>query len=318
MAGLRYHKRSFADLTGWADDDHQAALDVFGITRGALGPDWPELPRAGVDARLYFEANFTPVLIVDDRATLFTGYYEPELAGAPVKDAHFRYPAYAVPPDLDPGTPYLTRAEIEGGALQGRGLELAWFADPVDVFFLQVQGSGRVRFPDGGMLRLGFAAKNGHPYTSVGAVLVERGAVAADAVSPEAIRAYVRSHGPAILCENASFVFFRPIDAVPATDGPLGALGQSVTAGRTLAVDPDVQPLGAPVWIEKAGAVRLCRLMVAQDTGSAIKGAQRADIFFGTGAKAGQAAGAVKDGGRMVTLLPHVLADRLCKGAADA
>jgi membrane-bound lytic murein transglycosylase A len=319
MAGLRYSRLSFSDLRGWADDDHQAALDVFARTRGQLPPEWPPLTKR--DARRFFETNFAPVLIEDGQPMLFTGYFEPELDASPVQTETHRFPAYAVPPDLDRNSPYLTRREIESGALAGEGLELAWFADPVDLFFLQVQGSGRLRFPDGSLVRLGFAAKNGHHYTSIGKVLVARGVARAEDVSPEMIRTWVAAHGAegrALLWQNESYVFFQRLDDVPVTDGPLGAMGVSVTAGRTLAVDPDVTPLGAPVWIEKSGDAPMHRLMVAQDTGSAIKGAQRADIFFGSGDAAGKEAGRVKDGGRMVTLLPLALADQLCDGVRHA
>jgi len=319
MAGVRYSRLSFTALRGWADADHQAALDVFARSHGLLGEDWPLLPEAGTSAKTYFEAAFTPVLIEDGAPMLFTGYYEPEFDASPVQTDSHPYPAYAVPPDFDLNKPYRTRREIEEQqVLAGEGLELAWFADPVDLFFLQVQGSGRLRFPNGSSRRLGFAAKNGHPYTSVGKLLIERGHVAADEISPAAIREWVAQNGPEILWENASFVFFRPIEDVADDDGPLGALGVSVTAGRTIAVDPAYTPLGAPVWIEKAGADQMNRLMVAQDIGSAIKGAQRADIFFGTGQKAGKAAGAVNDGGRMVTFLPKRVADELIKGQSNA
>ena len=319
MAGLCYRRLSFEDLKGWADDDHQAALDVFARSHGLLSDDWPPLPDAGSPAKTYFENAFTPVLIEDGAPMLFTGYYEPELDASPVQTGRHKYPAYAVPPDFDAAKPYCARREIEEQELlAGQGLELAWFADPVDLFFLQVQGSGRLRFPDGSSRRLGFAAKNGHPYTSVGKLLVERGHVAADEISPGAIRRWVAQNGPGILWENDSFVFFRAIDDIADDDGPLGALGRSVTAGRSLAVDPDATPLGAPVWIEKTGNRPMQRLMVAQDTGSAIKGAQRADIFFGTGADAGRIAGAIKDGGRMITLLPRKMADQLCGDQPDA
>ena len=319
MAGLRYRRLSFSDLEGWADDDHQAALDVFARTHGKLLPEWPALAEG--DARRFFETNFAPVLIEDGQPMLFTGYFEPELDASPVRTEIHRFPAYAVPPDLDRNSPYLTRRQIEGGALAGQGLELAWFADPVDLFFLQVQGSGRLRFPDGSLVRLWFAAKNGRPYTSIGKVLIARGGANPEDVSPELIRTWVAAHGAegrALLWQNESYVFFRRLDDVAVTDGPLGAMGASVTAGRTLAVDPDVTPLGAPVWIEKSGEIPMHRLMVAQDTGSAIKGAQRADIFFGTGDVAGKMAGKVKDGGRMVTLLPLALADQLCDGVPHA
>lgn len=322
VAGLRYTEVSFADLTGWADDDHQAALDVFAQTHAQLPQGWPALPAAGTDPRAHFEAAFTPVLIEDGAPMLFTGYFEPEIDASPVQTATHRYPAYSVPPDLDPNTPYLTRRAIEeNDRLASQGLELAWFADPVDLFFLQVQGSGRVRFPDDRVIRLGFAAKNGHPYTSIGKVLIADGHLSADQVSPEVIRDWVAAHGlegRRMLWRNESYVFFRRLDDLAASDGPIGALGISVTAGRTVAVDPDIVPLGAPVWIERAEADPMYRLMVAQDTGSAIKGAQRADIFLGSGDAAGARAGAVKDGGRMITLLPHLLAQQLCGGVAHA
>ena len=170
-------------------------------------------------------------------------------------------------------------------------------------------------------MRLGFAAKNGRAYASVGQILIGRGALSPDRVSPDTIRDWIiaqGSKGREVLWENESYVFFRRIDDVPADEGPLGAMGRSVTPQRTVAVDPAYTPLGAPVWIEKGGSSPMSRLMVAQDTGSAIIGPQRADIFFGTGDAAGRTAGAVKDGGRMVVLLPLTLAASLCGTATDA
>lgn len=309
MADLTYTHLSFEDLQGWADDDHRAALDVFRLTcTDGPAAGLCDLAATTPVARGFFEDHFTPVLIEDGTPMLFTGYYEPELAGSRHRNATYRYPLYGVPDDLDPDTPYLTRREIEEGrALAGH--EIAWLSDPVDLFFLQVQGSGRLRLPDGSMMRAGFGAKNGHPYTSVGKLLVERGVFTADDISPDAIRAWVRENGTvgrALLCENESYVFFREIGNVPADQGPLGALGRPVTAGRTIAVDPSVTPLGLPVWIEKRGAAPMHRLMVAQDTGSSIQGAQRADIFFGTGDEAGALAGQIKDAGRMIVLIPKV------------
>lgn len=302
MAAPTYTRLTFDDLTDWAADDHQAALDVFRMTNDL------QLSVSSDDARIFFETHFDPVLIEDGAPMLFTGYFEPELSGSRVPGGPFQYPIYAVPADLNPDTPYHTRRKIEEDApLAGRGLEIAWLADLVDRFFLQVQGSGRIRLPDGDMMRVGFGAKNGHPYTSVGKVLIARGVFAPNAVSADAIRDWVHTNGDkgrAHLWENESYVFFRELTDVPADQGPLGAMGQSITAGRSIAVDPAFTPLGAPVWIEKTGANPINRLMVAQDTGSAIKGAQRADIFFGTGDGAGAVAGSVNDGGRMVVLMP--------------
>lgn len=301
----------FADLDGWATDDHGAALAAFRETCDTLkGPEWAPLCALAADvtdARAYFEMFFQPVLI-GDLPALFTGYYEPELMGSAVRTPRFAWPLYARPPEFDGNGQWHSRAEIEQrGLLRGRGLELAWLDDPVEVFFLQVQGSGRIRLQDGRVIRVGFAAKNNHPYRSVGAELVRRGAMAPHAVSAQGIKAWVRrngAEGQRLLQVNPSFVFFRKLPDLPADKGPIGAMGRSVTAMRSVAVDPAFVPLGAPVWVEKDGDAPLRRLMVAQDTGTAIKGAQRADIFYGTGPAAGEAAGRIKDGGRMVVLLP--------------
>jgi membrane-bound lytic murein transglycosylase A len=304
----------FASLDGWAQDDHRAALTTFLETCDRLdGSDWVPLCRLARDAgatdasaRAFFELFFRPVVIGTPPA-LFTGYYEPELQGSPVRTPRFAWPIYRRPPELRDGAAYYDRAAIENGALRGRGLELAWLEDPVEVYFLQIQGSGRIRFPDGHVLRVGYAGKNGHAYRSVGQEMIRRGSHRPDEVSAQEIRAYVRATGRAgldLLNVNPSYVFFRKLPDLPADKGPIGAMGQSITALRSVAIDPAFTPLGAPVWIEKAGAAPLRALMVAQDTGGAIKGPQRADIFYGTGAAAGDAAGTVKDGGRMVVLLP--------------
>ena len=309
----------FDQLIGWADDDHAAALAVFRTTCADLpGRDWASIcAKAATNPapRAFFERLFRPVLIQDGTPMLFTGYYEPELSGSLAPDADYAYPIFALPPDLPQGQPWLTRQQIDQtGALLGQGLEIAWLTDPVNVFFLQVQGSGRIRLPDGRVIRVGYAGKNGHPYASIGAELVVRGAFTPEQVSADSIRAWVRGNperGAALLWTNPSYVFFRELPDLPADQGPLGAMKRSVTPLRSIAVDPAFVPLGAPVWIEKAGNAPMNRLMVAQDTGSAIKGAQRADIFFGTGVDAGQQAGRIRDGGRMVVLLPLQLVDVL-------
>jgi membrane-bound lytic murein transglycosylase A len=303
---------AFEDLQGWADDDHQAALDVFVQTCGDIPRiGWAELcafAKDGPAARDFFETFFQPVLIEDGTPMLFTGYYEPELIGALTPSERFRYPLYRLPPEVVEGQPFLTRREIaETGALADRGLEIAWLDDPVDLFFLQVQGSGRIRLPGGRMIRVGYAGKNGRDYSSIGLELVNRGAFDISQVSPEVIRNWVRANpdqADALLWTNESYVFFREVNEVPADRGPLGAMNRSVTPLRSIAVDPEITILGAPVWIEKGGADPMHRLMIAQDTGSAIQGAQRADIFFGTGPAAGRAAGQIKDPGRMIVLMP--------------
>jgi len=308
MSNPSYQLLQFEDLDGWADDDHQAAMDVFLSTCGDMrDPAWEGIcnaAREGQEAKAFFERFFTPVLIDDGQDALFTGYFEPELSGSLRRGGPYQYPLYSLPPSP---AQYSRREIEEDDVLAGKGLEIAWIDDPVDVFFLQVQGSGRVRLDNGGWLRVGYAGANGREYSSVGRELVNRGIYSAHQVSADVIRNWVRNNGEdgeKLLWTNESFVFFREVNEVPSELGPLGAMNRSVTTMRTVAVDPAYIPLGAPVWIEKDGADPLNQLMVAQDTGSAIKGSQRADIFFGTGARAGRDAGRIKDGGRMVVLMP--------------
>lgn len=315
---VRAQVMTFEELDAWNEDDPRPALRAFLVTCDLLkDPAWAPLCALARDAgdspesaRAYFEMFYRPVLIGNPPA-LFTGYYEPVLDGSPYRTARFRYPIYARPPELKEGMVYYSRAQIEGGAISGRGLELAWLDDPVEVFFLHVQGSGRIRLPDGRMMRVGYAGKNGHAYRSVGQEMVRRGTHTPDQVSAQSIRSWVRANpgpGHAMLDHNPSYVFFRRLPDLAQDKGPIGAMGRSITGMRSLAVDPRYNPLGAPIWIEKDGRRPLRQLMVAQDTGGAIKGAQRADIFFGTGADAGEDAGTVKDGGRMLVLLPIDLA----------
>ena len=303
----------FQDLDGWAQDDHRAALSVFRNTCTLLrDPLWSPLCKLAADAgnsptdaRQFFELLFRPVVIGSPPA-LFTGYYEPELNGSLARTPRFTYPLYRKPPELTEGQVFHSREAIDAGVLRGRGLELVWLDDPVEVYFLQVQGSGRIRLPDGRVMRVAYAGKNGHPYRSIGQELIRRGASMAD-VSAQDIKAWVRFNpgpGRALLNSNPSFVFFRRLDDLPPESGPIGAMGRPITGMRAVAIDPAHVPLGAPVWVEKHGATPLRRLMIAQDTGGAIKGAQRADIFYGTGFSAGEEAGRIKDGGRLIQLLP--------------
>jgi membrane-bound lytic murein transglycosylase A len=304
----------FEQLNGWAEDDHSAALTTFLQTCDKLdAPDWQPICKlathanaSDASAKAFFELMFKPVLIGTPPA-LFTGYFEPELNGSPVRTPRYNTPIYARPPELRDGQVYYDRAAIESGALRGRGLEIAWIDDATEVFFLQIQGSGRIKMTNGHVLRVGYAGRNGHAYRSVGKEMVARGLRTPDQVSAQDIRAYVNNtpgYGAALLNTNPSYVFFRVIEDLPADKGPIGAMGRSITPMRSLAVDPKFTPLGVPVWLEKDGSNPIRSLMVAQDTGGAIKGAQRADIFFGTGDAAGDAAGTIKDGGRMILLLP--------------
>ncbi len=287
-------------------------------------------------ARAFFERWFKPYRVSagrDGDRGLFTGYFEPDLQGARRKHGRFTVPLYHRPPELvsvDLGAfnndlagrqivgkvvdgklePFASRRQIANSALAGRGLELVWVDSAVDAFFLHVQGSGRIRLRDGSVMRVGFAARNGHPYTSIGKDLVRRGALAADKVTMQSIRSWLVAHpaeAASIMAANASYVFFRELGA----DGPIGAQGVPLTAGRSLAVDRRFLPLGAPVWLDTMApldpARPLQRLMVAQDTGSAIKGPVRGDVFWGHGKLAARRAGHMKQRGRYFLLLPRTV-----------
>lgn len=311
-ADVTYTVMDFSQLDGWETDDHAAALKTFQNTCGDMKDvDWRNLCKfanSDPDPRQFFELFFRPVLIDDGKDALFTGYFEPELDGDLYPSARYRYPIYAMPPEAKQNNPWLTRRDILGtDVMKGRSLEIAYVDDPVELFFLQIQGSGRIRLPNGNFIRVGYRGANGHPYRSIGVELVRRGVYDAHQVSADVIKNWVRrnpAEGRELLFHNPSYVFFREVSKVPADQGPLGAMNRSVTTKRTIAVDPSFVRLGSPVWIEKAGAKPMHRLMIAQDTGSAIKGAQRADVFFGTGDTAGREAGKLRDPGRMMVLMP--------------
>lgn len=294
-------------------------------------------PVAGGRARSFFEENFTPRLIDDNGGRAFlTGYFEPELEGDRVRSERFHVPILRKPfdlvmltPDLHRAAnnhkltagrptsegyvPYETREEIEKGALSGQGLELLYLADRFDAFVLHVQGSGRVVLPDGSVVRLAYAAKNGHPYTSIGRILIERGEIAKEDMSLATLEAWVRQNPKAakeLMWQNRSYIFFRELAASESRAGPLGAQGVSLTPGRSLAVDASIHHLGTPIWVDapelaEPGGERFRRLMVAQDVGSAIKGAGRGDIYWGSGAAAREIAGVTRHAGRFWTLVPR-------------
>lgn len=286
----------FSDLPGWETDDHAAAWAAFSMT-------YAHCPATVPDPRAWFEAHFTPYEVTSGTVH-FTGYYEPELPGSLTPTLRFAHPLYAPPPGLGAQMPWPARDQIVADNLLA-GHELVWLESAIEAFLTQVQGSVRVRLAEGGTLRLGYAAKNGQPYRSIGAELVNRGAIPAAEISANAIRAWCAAH-PArvqdLLNHNPSFVFFRPLD-LPEDTGPPGAMGTPVTALRSLAVDPEQIPLGTPVWVDCPGLAP--RLMVAQDTGSAIKGAGRGDIFCGTGDAALVLANALNTTGRMIALFPR-------------
>jgi len=314
-----YRIIAYDDLLGWKADDQTAALEAFVKSCADISaPVWAPLcrfARTGPDARAFFETFFLPVIRRKARPAAFTGYFEPILEGALQRDERFRYPIYRKPPGLKPADPALTRAAIDGGSLAGKGLEIAWVDDPVELYYLHIQGSGRIRLRDGRMIRVGYSTDNGHPYRSAARELVRRGELDFPNASIEGIKQWFRKNparGMEALEYNPSYVFFRVLDKEAGS--AYGALDRPLTGMRSLAVDPGFVQIGAPVWIEKGGTYILRRLMVAQDTGAAIKGPDRADIFFGSGPSAGRLAGQVMDGGRMVVLLPIAVALRLAGG----
>ncbi len=288
-------------------------------------------------ARTFFETQFKPHRVEYRGAErgLLTGYYEPVLKGSRKPDGRFQTPIYRRPPDLmnvvaetqraskadglthvrktDKGfEPYATREDIEKGALKDKGLELLYLADPVDTFFMHIQGSGRIELTDGTTVRVNYDGKNGYPYTSVGRYLINSGMLTADGVSLGSVRKWLRKdreRGQKVMWQNKSFVFFRELKGHEA-EGPLGAMSVPLTAGRSLAVDTGYHTLGTPIYVSapslkhatKTGSFN--RLMVAQDVGSAIKGPERGDIYFGSGSKAGRIAGVTKNEGSFFVLLP--------------
>ncbi len=295
------------------------------------------------NARDYFERSFRAYRVHDPERPngLFTGYYEPEVDGSRTQSATFHVPIYRRPSDLvafregdESGSglaygrfvdgkpsPYLTRREIEQGALAGKALEIVWLKDWADAFFIQIQGSGRVRLAEGGAMRLSYAAKSGLPYTSIGGRLVERGVLSPEAMSMQAIRAWMARHpreARDLMWENQSFVFFREVDLEDPALGALGAQHVQLTPRRSLAVDRSLWMFGTPVWLDteaptgnEGRSESFRQLLVAQDTGSAIRGLARGDVFWGFGDAAAAVAGPMKSPGIMAVLLPVDVAEEL-------
>ncbi len=285
--------------------------------------------------RTFLQTWFTPYQLQQDgrKNALLTGYYEPEVLGSRTKTSVFQVPLLARPRDLvqvslgdfNPAlagqvilghisgatlAPYFTRSEIEAGALTPQKLELAYLASPIDAYFLQIQGAGRIKLPNGQIMRVSYAGKNGLPYVPIGKLLAERGDIPADQLSMQTIRAWLEAHpnqAKDLMDQNPSYVFFRVVTSISADQGPPGQLGVSLSADRSLAVDRDVVPLGAPMWMATNDPVDQSpveRLMLAQDVGSAITGPLRADIFYGTGADAAERAGRAKQTGTLYLFLP--------------
>lgn len=316
----------------------QRRTDASGLTRAG---DWAPAcaaartwPRA--QAAAFFSAWFETARVGDGHSFV-TGYYEPEIAGVRTRQPGFDIPVYGIPADLvraRPGdaaplpdgrqplgrydetgrfTAYFDRGQIEDGALANRGLEIAWVADPAELFFLQVQGSGRLRAPDGSVMRLGYGAVNGWDYTGIGTVMAQQGLIGTGPGqypgSMQGILRYIHEHpveGDALMRQNRSYVFFRENPAPSA----VGAMGVAVSPRTTLAADPAFVPLGAPVWLQ-TDRPNVGGLWVAQDTGGAIKGPNRFDSFWGAGAEARQVAGGMSARGQALVLLPKGTLDRL-------
>ena len=339
-------RAAWSELPGWRQDNHAEALPALFASCLVLTKQaaWHEVCEAapsvnGRDAaRLFFESHFTPYRVTGvgsaDGSTegLITGYYEPTLRGSRKPSARNRYPVYGTPDDLlvlDLGAlapelkstaprvriegkrvvPYYNRAQIDSDEAPLRGKEIAWAEDAVDLFFLQVQGSGRIALDEGGVMRVGFAGHNGHPYRSIGRVLIERGELTVERASMQGIKAWAYANPnklSELLNQNPRYVFFRELPGTAAA--PPGALGVPLTPERSIAVDPRYVPLGAPVHIATTWPNTdrpLQRLMLAQDTGGAIRGAVRADFFWGAGENAAREAGRMQQSLRLWVLLPN-------------
>ncbi len=292
-------------------------------------------------AKAFFESHFRPCRFAQPSPAGFvTGYYEPVVAASRVRTSRFAYPLYRRPHDLvevdDASRPagtdaafrfarqtdyglveYHDRSQIEAGALAGRGLELAWIESPVDGFFIHIQGSARLAMPDGSTLRISYDAKSGHPFTPVGAVLIESGELRREAVTMASIRAWMvqnEDRAAELMARNRSFIFFRESGAADDSPGPIAAASVPLSPGRSLAADHRLHTFGTPVFVTSQTPIaglgkRLRRLMIVQDTGSAIVGPQRGDLFIGTGEAAGEIAGAIRHAARFVVFVPrHQLA----------
>ncbi|MDQ0313720.1 murein transglycosylase A [Amorphus orientalis] len=340
----------FEMLAGWTDAPLAASLATFRRHCPEIGERHPEyapvcnaqraLP-ADVDdhvARTFFEIWFRPEIVAGPGKGFVTGYFEPEMEAAREPSAEFSVPLHRRPDDLvgvndgnrpagfpdnlefarstETGLePYPDRAVIRDGALSDRGLELAWLADPVDAFFLHVQGSGRLRFADGSTMRVSYAGKTGHPYVPIGRIVVERGHIAREDLDYPRLRDWLKAHpdeAREIMGMNPSYIFFAPVEGLAETDGPVGAAGKSLVPEVSLAVDLAHHGFGEPLWIDArlpadpgTGGQPFRRLMIAEDRGSAIVGEARGDIFFGSGAAAGERAGRIKHSATVYRLVPR-------------
>ena len=329
----------FDELPGWSHDNHAEALVPFwrsclqilqkpasaflGQERFGSLEAWQgaclKLNQKEFQSRSYakrfFENTFQPLMVRDDNSGkpdgLFTGYYEPEIRGALRQYGEFQTPIYMPPYDLKKKSgAYFSRRQIDRGAIKKLAKTIAWIADPIDAFFLHIQGSGRIRLPNNTLIRVGYAGHNRRPYTAIGKVLIKRGALAQENISMQLIRAWLSQHSNQaleVMQLNARYVFFRLMRGA----GPIGAQGVALTPGRSLAVDPRFISYGIPIWLDTrdplAADQPFQRLLIAQDTGGAIKGAVRGDIFFGHGSTAAKRAGHMKWWGQYYVLVPKAV-----------
>jgi membrane-bound lytic murein transglycosylase A len=341
--GLCLKPRSFDDLAGFGADDHLAAFKVFGRSCTAIAGKAAPL-RKGVpasaaleaiahaalrqeiidsaQARRFFETHFRPFHVaakgqVPDGNGFLTGYYEPMVAGSLTPTRDFAAPILARPDNLDFLAPYPERAKIEAGGIESHTRPVVWLRDRVEVFLIQVQGSARVHLADGRVMRLVYAGRNGQPYTSIGRILIDSGEITEADMSLAALKQWIRAHGQnpgegglALMQRNQSYVFFALDGKTGSQVGPIGGQGIGLSALRSIAIDRTIWPYGLPFWIDaklpwQSGAVSAFRcLMIAQDTGSAIVGPARVDIFFGSGDDAGARAGDIRHAGEVIVLLP--------------
>jgi membrane-bound lytic murein transglycosylase A len=344
-AAARYEQTEFAAIPGWRDATFVPGVRAFAAgcpriarihpLRRACDSVLAAPPADERAARQFIEASFAAwsVMSAEGNAEgMITGYYEPVMPGSRTRTDRFSYPVYGVPEDIVAVELESVHPDLKGlrlrGRLEGRRLVpywsraqiesesqaplpapvLAWVEDPVELFFLQIQGSGQIELAQGERLRLGYADQNGHPFRSMGRYLIQRGELTLEQASMQGIKAWAAANPRKLreaLDSNPSYVFFRE---VPEADGPIGSLGVPLTAAHSLAVDPRSVPLGAPVFLATTlplSSQPLQRLMAAQDTGGAIRGAVRADFFWGTGHEAGALAGRMRQQGRMWILWPR-------------
>ena len=333
-------KRSYDEMKRTAHGFKREAL-FGGTLENWLGI--PESAFASSSPREFFEQYFVACEVNDPTRSegLFTGYYEPEAEGSLERTDVFEVPIYSKPPELraldtesqksiglsygimrnSKAHGFSTREEIEKGALDGRGLEIVWLKSWVDAFFIHIQGSGRIKLQDGRVMRLAYAAKNGQPYTGIGGVLLKRGVASPETMSMQVLRDWMAAHtdeARALMWNNKSFIFFRDIEVPDKNLGALGAQQVNLTPLRSLAVDRSIWIYGTPIWLntttprESSGGARpFQHLMIAQDTGTAIKGYVRGDVYWGWGKEAALTAGHMKSPGQMIALLPHAVVKSL-------